>query len=169
MNQYELLVETLRQFHSPQWINQYFDLLKKLLIELNLENDDPRLAMSLRKDKSMPVNIGQRWILFPKRDQYVHCIVPAEFAEEAVNGTLIGYFSPKSTRDAKWIEVSFLEGSQFPQVLYNACVDACMDILRRTKKSGFRKFHSSLVYDFTMESAVRNEVLNELKKLLYEG
>src|SRR5690349_6419914 len=119
MNQNQLLIQTLQQFHSVAWINQYFDLLRKLLIELNLENDDPRLALSLNSNKTIPVNIGQRYALKPVANQYVRCIVPSNFAEEAVGARLLFYFSARTKRDAKWIEVLWPVGKPFPPVLYN--------------------------------------------------
>ena len=162
MNEYELLVKTLQQFGNRLWLNQYFDLLKKLLTELNIEDIDPRLAISLRKDKTLPVNIGQRYVLRPLIGEKIGCIVPADFAHEAVSAYLVGYFSPNTTRDAKWIIFRFRTGTQLPSVLFSAICEATSDILTKTKKSGFRKYHNSLLYHFAMEPAVRDEVLADV-------
>ncbi|MDB5246066.1 MAG: hypothetical protein JWQ40_460 [Segetibacter sp.] len=165
MNEYEHLIKTLHQFRKVDWINQYFNLLKKLLIDLQLEDSDPRLALTLRKNKTLPVNIGQRYVLKPLDGECLGCIVPAAFTHEAVGARLVGYFSPKTTRDAKWIIFHYPLRTEFPGILFNACIEACTDILNKTTKSGFRKFHNSLLYHFTMEPAVRNEVLAECKAL----
>ena len=163
MTQFDQLVKALKQFHSKKWINQYFDLQKRLFEDLSIDGSDQRLALSLTRDLKLPANIGQRYVLLPKRAQFVRCIVPAEFEEQAVNARLIGWFSPRSTRDAKWVEVPFTEGKPFPPVLYNACLEACTSILHRSKKSGFRKHHIDLLYNFTMEPSVRKEVLHEFE------
>ena len=159
MNQYHQFIRCLRQFPSVEWINQYFDLLKRLLSDLNLQDDDPRLALSLTKNDKIPVNLGQRYIVEPHPHEHIRCIVPASFKEAKVGAKLIGYFCPKTTRDTKWVELYFPVGAAFPTALYNACVDACVDILKKSKKSGYRKHHVSLLYDFTMEPEVRSEIL----------
>jgi hypothetical protein len=75
MDKNNKLLEALSSFESEEWINQYFDLAKKLLTDLDLSNEDPRLAMSLNKNGSMPINIGQRYVLKPFVDEYIGCIV----------------------------------------------------------------------------------------------
>ena len=163
MSEYEQLLKTLLQFPSKRWLNHYFDLLKRLLVEFSIEIDDPRLGLSLTKSMEMPVNIGQRYVLKPYPSGYLGIIVPVYFEEEAVGGEVIFDFTKNGQVDAKFIDIPFDENTQVPSVLYNACVTACAEILRNTKKTGFRKFHSPLLYDFTMESTVRSEVLNEVK------
>jgi hypothetical protein len=163
MNQYQQFIRCLQQFPSVEWVNQYFDLLKRLLLELNIQDDDPRLALSLTSNDKIPVNLGQRYVLEPHGKEFIRCIVPAAFNENMVKAKLIGYFCPKTTRDTKWVELKFPFGAIFPSSLYNACLDACRDILKKSKKSGYRKHHVSLLYDFTMEPDVRTEMLDELK------
>lgn len=154
-------IALLKTFPNAQWINQYFDLLKKLLTELEVENDDPRLAMTFTSNK-LPVNLGQRYILRPEPGGYIRCIVPESFEEEAVGAEYLFGFTRNKIRDAKWIKLPFGQGQGLPGIVYTACIDECMDILHRTKKSSFRKFHQPFLYDFTMEQSVRNEILNEL-------
>jgi hypothetical protein len=159
MSEFDRLVASLSRFPSQKWINRYFDLLKKLLTEFSIENDDPRLALSLNKNLEMPVNFGQRYVLRPYIYNYIGIIVPVHFEEAAVDGEMVYKFTKNKIAEAKYIELPFYASSVLDPALYNACVVACSDILRSAKKSGFRKFHSALLYDFTMEPAVRNEVL----------
>jgi hypothetical protein len=107
----------------------------------------------------MPVNFGQRYVLRPYIYNYIGIIVPVHFEEAAVDGEMVYKFTKNKIPEAKYIELPFYASSVLDPALYNACVVACSDILRSAKKSGFRKFHSALLYDFTMEPAVRNEVL----------
>src|SRR5688500_4806572 len=118
MNEYGHLIKTLEQFHSVKWINQYFDLLKRLVTELNLENEDPRLAMSLNQNKTLPVNLGQRYVMKPAENEYIRCITPVSFAEKAVNGKVIFNFTRRGEVDAKWVQVHYPVGKEFPIVLY---------------------------------------------------
>jgi len=158
----ELLIEALRQLDSEKWITQYFDLVNKLLADLGVDGDDPRLAMTI-SGKTLPVNLGQRYILKPYADQQLGIIVPEWFDEESVNGEVNFWFSRNEEVDAKWIIIDYPLGKTLPRALYNACVEACADIMNRSKKSGFRKSHVPLLYEFTTETSVRNEIIGELK------
>ncbi len=165
MTEYDRLIRCLSQFPSKKWLGQYFDLVKKLLTELSIEEDDPRVALTLTKDGKLPVNIGQRYVLRPFRTSRMEIIVPVDFEVRAVNGKVVYEFTANRVIEARLIVVPFQEKTKLPEVLYNACAQACTDILGKTKKSGFRKQHVALLYDFTMETAVRNEILEEVKIL----
>lgn len=162
MDDLEQLLTNLHKLGSTTWITQYFDLAKKLLTNLGLENDDERLALTIDKDTRLPLNIGQRYVLLPLPGERVGCIVPASFSAEVVNGTEHGYFNPNTTRDAKWVVIDYPVGKRFPTVLYNACLETCEHLLNRTKKSGWRKHHKELMYNFIVEPTVRSEVISEL-------
>jgi hypothetical protein len=159
--QYDKLVKCLKRFESKQWINQYFDLQKRLLADLGIENNDQRLALTLSQDK-LPMNLGQRYILKPETKSRMLCIAPVYFEEETVGGKCIWQFTNNKMLADKLIEIEFRVGTPFPLLLYNACLEACMAIMQKSKRSGYRKYHSPLLYHFTMEPAVRNEILNEL-------
>lgn len=165
MEKYNKLIQALSDFESEEWINQYFDLAKKLLTDLDLSNEDPRLGMSLNKDGSMPINIGQRYVLKPFIDDYIGCIVPTAFNVELVGGECNYYFSTKTTNDAKWMLVPFSLGKQLPEIIYKDILASCNEILNRSKKSSFRKYHSAELYDFTMLPEVRKDVLKKLKTM----
>jgi len=162
MTEYDQLIQSLSQYPSKRWLNRYFDLLKRLLTDFAIESDDPRLALSLKKDKQLPVNLGQRYILKPYVSGYIGLIVPAGFDEKAVAAETIFAFTTSRVVDAKFIKIQFVESIQLSALAYNACKAACMDILKRAKRTGYRKYHSPLLYDFTMEPAVRSEILNEV-------
>jgi hypothetical protein len=159
-DQYEKLVQCLKRFSSKQWINQYFDLQKKLLEDLGIENSDPRLALTLSQDK-LPMNLGQRYIIKPQTKSRMLCIAPVYFEAETVGGKCIWQFTDNKILADQLIEIEFPVGAPFPLPLYNACLEACTAIMQKSKKSGYRKYHSPLLYHFTMEPAVRNELLNE--------
>lgn len=163
MNHYQQLIQTLQAFPSKAWINRYFDVQKKILETLQIENDDPRLGLSLNQDGNMPVNLGQRYILKPYTNGYIGIIVPIHFEEAAAGAETVFYFSSGNVEDAKFISLPFTDSTELPAYLYNACIEESNLILQKAKKSGFRKYHVPLLYDFTMEPAVRNEILSEVK------
>ena len=162
MTEYARLVESLSHYQSQKWINHYFDLVKKLLIDCSIERNDPRIAMTLPKDGKLPVNFGQRYVLNPHRSHRIEIIVPADFEVRAVGGRIVFEFTTNRMIDARLIAIPFEQQTILSPVLYDSCLVACMDILKRTKVSGFHPKHIDLLYDFTMEPAVRQEVLNEI-------
>ena len=165
MTEYDRLIACLSQFPSRQWLNHYFDVLKKLLTDLSIESDDPRLSLTMTKDGKLPVNIGQRYVLRPFRTKRIEIIVPADFEVTAVSGKVVYEFTTNRVIDARLVIIPFLEKTILPAILYNACKEASIAILHKTKRSGFRKQHAGLLYDFTMEQAVRDEILNGVKCL----
>ena len=162
MNPYQHLIKALHAYPSKAWINRYFDLQQKLLQTLEIENDDPRIGLSLNKNGSTPVNLGQRYVLRTSPDGYIGCIVPIDFDEEIVEGFVVFEFSSKKMKDAKFLELDFEKHKPLPAMLWQACLLCCEDILCHCSKSGYRKFHQPLLYNFTMEPAVRYEILSEV-------
>ena len=162
MSEYDRLIKNLSRFPSPKWVNQYFDLLKQLLTYFEIENDDQRIGLSLRSEGGMPVNFGQRYVLQPLRNYHLGILVPADFSEKAVGGKITWEFTNNRIIDARLIAIPFNEGKQLPPNLYTACLKACTEILNKTTRSGYRKYHSPLVYDFTMEPAVRTDIIAEV-------
>lgn len=57
------LVECVKFAPSREWINDYFELLRGLISFTGLSNDDPRLVLSIPKDKVLPVTINRRYVL----------------------------------------------------------------------------------------------------------
>ena len=107
MNPYQQLIKALHAYPSKIWINRYFDLQRKLLQTLQIENVNPRLGLSLTQNGSMPANLGQRYLLRPAPDGYIGCIVPIDFDEEYVEGAVVFEFSRGKMKDAKFLELNF--------------------------------------------------------------
>ena len=162
MSEYQNVVNALNKLGSKEWINQYFNLVKKVLTELQIGKDDPRLSMSLSEVGHMPVNLGQRYILHPYQDEHIGCIVPLEFKHHDVSGNIRFTFRKRKVADAKYLCVPFPTNSKLPDHLYNACIDECLRILQRSKKTSFLKFNVPLLYDFTMDSVARAEIMHDL-------
>lgn len=111
----------------------------------------------------MPVNIGHRYVLRPANDGYVGYLVPMDFNTSAVKGFEVFFFRSRGTNDSKFIDVPLKEKGGFPEFLYRTCLMETDKILQHCKRSGYRKYHEPLLYDFIVESSVRQEVLREVK------
>jgi 5-methylcytosine-specific restriction protein A len=62
----ELLVKRIKYAPSREWVNSYFDLVKRVLDVTGLKNDNPRLVMSLSPNSTgwhFPVTINNRYVV----------------------------------------------------------------------------------------------------------
>jgi 5-methylcytosine-specific restriction enzyme A len=166
MTHEEYVIQSIRKMGSVAWINQYFNLVKKILTQLDIENDDPRLCLSCTQAGLLPLILGSRYIMHPVSEERIRCIVPSTFTITRQEGRDKGwYFSPNTTRDAKWNELYFRTGDPLPIKIENAILRSCTDILSRSKKSSFRKNHSSFVFDIIMDTNTRNRVNHILNNI----
>jgi 5-methylcytosine-specific restriction protein A len=156
----EPLLVNLGKLGDIEWINQYFDLVGKVLRDLGLDDQDERISLSVTKEGKLPLIIGRRYILLPLRNKKIKCIVPTDFKLGDIDGEDTGwFFSPETERDAKWIEVSFPVGKELPVSLYQSILSVCRSILVKSKKSNFRKTHSPLLYYFIVDPEFRKTTL----------
>lgn len=107
MDEYEKILSALNRFESTAWVNHYFNLVKKLLSDLNLKNDDPRLVLSLPSNNRMPVIIGQRYVLEPYGEEGILCTVLSNFNEKEIHGEAISTFSKNEIKDMKYVQYPF--------------------------------------------------------------
>jgi 5-methylcytosine-specific restriction enzyme A len=179
MGHEEHVIQSLKKIGKVDWINKYFDLVKKLLTELKIDGNDPRLCLSCTQAGVMPLVMGQRYILMPLKKGSIRCIVPSAFKITRQEGKDNGwFFSPNTTRDAKWIELPFDQESKLPSKIYHAILSSSQSILSRSKKSSHRKNHSSFLYDIIMNPSIRADVsellsqddfeLESIDKLVYD-
>ena len=126
---------------------------------MDIGSSDPRLALTLPKNGMMPVNLGQRYVLRPTAAGYIGCIVPIDFDTEAVDGFEVFFFSYKGRNDAKFVDIPLHEKKPFSEYAYSACMEESDKILQNCTKSSFRKYHVPMLYDFIMETSVRNEII----------
>lgn len=164
MTKYDLLIKSLCRYPSVKWLNQYFDLLKRLMTDFDIQHDDPRICLSLRIEGQLPANFGQRYVLEPYRTHRIGIIVPATFNIKPYSERIIFEFTLHRVIEDRFIAFPFPEGKKLPAALYNACKKSSALILDKTSRSGYRKFHSPLLYDFTMEPEVRQEILQEVSE-----
>lgn len=79
---HQCLIEAMKLTSNRGWINSYFDLAKELIEFTGLTSDDPRLVMSITKNKKIPISINQRWVLKPLKPYYngnIGLIMPLEY------------------------------------------------------------------------------------------
>jgi hypothetical protein len=160
-NEYDHFVETIRLYESATWLNNYFNILQKMLLQLNLLGDNPQLAMNVTQDGWMNTNIGQRWVSRPFEENIVGFILPLNVDEEKLNCSFHSFFTNNHVNEAKFVLFELGEEQEMPAELFNEWIKACETELKTTEKSGFRRFHSSVFYDAVTHNDFRNEVFDD--------
>ncbi|HEY9809147.1 MAG TPA: HNH endonuclease [Halomicronema sp.] len=171
---HERLIQVAKQALNREWIDQYLDLVKELIEFTELENDDPRLVLSLTPHKNFPVTINGRYVLegFRKRKPLVGFIFPYDFEQLPDLLTLAfppefssQQYSPHSGETAEQAPY-FLGFEGLPKELLTieqklAWKRAILSEVKRCKGSPYKKFHESIVYEAAVNPNYRASLLNE--------
>jgi phospholipase D-like protein len=173
-NARQRLMEHVRLAPDREWIDGYFDLVKELLVFTGLKNDDPRLVLSIPKDKILPVTINRRYVL------------AASFSGIPVTGFIFGEqfrripelkskkarpgrfrpFSGESEEETPyfiWLEKrpSVILSEEMTNELEDEWRDAVLFEVNHGKTSSFRKFHEPVFYEVAVNLKYRARVLEE--------
>jgi hypothetical protein len=160
------LMECIKLTLDRNWINNYFDLAKELIEFAGLTSDDPRLVMSITKSGKIPITINQRYVLMPYYNGNVGLIMPLEYDSQNydIDGVVFedeDYFFTNKIREARWLEFERKNKIEFSERIRNYWKQAVLAELERGKKSGFKKFHESVVYGAVMNLSYRNKLFDE--------
>jgi len=166
---HQRLIESIRKIAPDrEWINDYFDLAKEIIEFAGLKSNDSRLVMSIRKDKKMGITINQRYILtlsyYGKSTigLIMNYDYDREYDKQCVH---VGKFDPFKGEDKDktpyWL-VFKRNKIEFSEPIKDYWKQAVMTELKRSKNSGFKKFHEPIVYEAVMNLSYRNKLLEEV-------
>ncbi|MAT45434.1 MAG: hypothetical protein CL609_24160 [Anaerolineaceae bacterium] len=174
----ELLIKKIKFAPNREWVNLYFDLVKRVLDITGLKNHDPRLVMSLprySKDWYFPVSINHRYVVAlgkKKEDEKTNFYVGLIFnflAREIsqLQNSFEWQFSnlPGEISEPPY----FIRFSKFPELLYwletseevfHSWSEALLAEVRRAKSSSYRKSHEEIMYKMTVDVNFRAKILD---------
>lgn len=165
----DYLVNFLRHWKSKEWLIAYCNLAKHILTKFNLKDDDVRLCINCRSDKHrLPITIGQRYIIQPHEDGEfsVSLIMPKNYDNENAKldgATRTTYYQKGSKNDVPWVHYNKPDNSfTFNTETIKQWEIAVENELRRTKKSGFKKYHQPEIYKLIMDEEYRNQIIQEV-------
>lgn len=165
----DYLINFLRYWKNKEWLISYCNLAKHILTKFKLKDDDIRLCINCRSDKHrLPITIGQRYIMQPHEDGEftVSLIMPITY--DIKNAKLDGrtkttYYQKGSKNDVPWVHYDKPEPSfTFNKETITQWEIAVENELKRTKKSGFKKFHQPEIYKLFMDEDYRNQIIQEV-------
>lgn len=159
------LIQGIKQTKKDKvWLNRYFDLLKDLFTEYEIDENSQKISMSVTKAFKMPVSIGQRYIICPRhRRDAIGLILPLDFKDiitdypdAAINQS---YFYRNNTEEALWVDFdSNIIFSDDPFLL-SSWHKAVKTEIDRTTISGFRQNHNPYYYKVVMDTNYRKKIL----------
>ena len=178
------LFKKMSFFPSREWINTYFDLVKRALDVTGLDIDDPRLSMSLSPQKTgwqFPMTINFRYVIAAQKkrvngqDQYSvgliftsYCRYIPELSQDRHIDepwkfrNLPGEFSepPCFLRFNDLYAAARLISSLDP--VKQCWQEALMAEVNRANASPFRRFHRPNVYKLVKDLNIRASTLDML-------
>lgn len=148
------------------WLNRFFDLIKELLTNLEIEEQSPKITMSVTKDLRMPISIGQRYVIWAKSQRNkVGLILPLEFRNLISSYPTAEidedyFYDKKKNKEALWVNFDNDIVFSNNHFLFEQWKKAAKIELDRTKHSGYRRAHNPLYYKLVMDLEYRNKILN---------
>lgn len=171
----EKLLKVIQQAPSRKWMDEYFSLVKELIEFTKVDNDDPRLVLSLPQSRNFPVTINGRHVLsgFRRSKPLVGFIVSSNC--EDLSGLLSVAVSPEFLSH----QYQAYAGELQNQAPYFLCLEgspqtllteeqrtvwkqATLVELNRFEKSPYKKHHQPIVYKAVVDLDYRNSLLDEV-------
>lgn len=166
-NDYETeLIKAIKKTKKDKiWLNKYFDLVREILTDLDIDEQSQKITMSVTKDLKMPISIGQRYIVCPRhRRDAIGLILPLEFRDIIVDypTAVINedyFFDKKGNQVALWIDFESDVIFSDDNFLFAQWKNAAKTELNRTMYSGYRRTHNPLYYKAAMDFNYRQKII----------
>jgi hypothetical protein len=167
---HSLLVQVLKQAQSQNWIEEYLDLVKELLEFVSLDEDDPRLSISLAKRYGIVVNINRRHVLtsFWRGHSWVGFIFNPTFEEfpKMLNRAVESHqFKPHGgeifEKTPYMMRFEGLPKDLLTAKQREAWREAVFAELNRGKASPYKRWHNFATYKAIIDPEYRAIVLKE--------
>ena len=178
----ELLVKRIKYAPSREWVNSYFELVKRVLKITGLDNDNPRLVMSLSPNSTgwhFPVTINNRYVVALRKEKeegqtrlFVGLIF-TEFSKEIPqlqnNLDMSKHWQFKNLHGEYSEPPYFLRFGNFSELLYwletsehvyKSWSEALLAEVKRAKSSPYRKSHEPLMCKMAVDVNFRAEILD---------
>lgn len=182
-NKIELLVKRIKYAPSREWVNSYFELIKRILDATGLKNDNPRLVMSLSPNNAgwhFPVTINNRYVVAHRKNRendkttlFVGSIfnyLAREISQLRNNFEKKGQWGQFSNLRGEYSEPPyFLRFSNFyelihlletSELVYQSWSEALLAEVERAKSSPYRKSHEPIMYKMAVDKNFRAEILD---------
>jgi 5-methylcytosine-specific restriction protein A len=178
----ELLIKRIKYAPAREWINSYFDLTKRVLDITGLQNDDPRLVMSLSPNSTgwhFPLTINNRYVVAIRKSQengqtrlfvgLIFSFLAREIPQLQDHSDLNKQGQFRNLRGEYSEPPFFLRFANLPELLYwletsdrvyQCWSDALLTEVKRAKSSPYRQSHEPLMYKMAVDVNFRAMILD---------
>lgn len=160
------LIEILKCYPNKKWMNDFLDVVRKMIEDFEIKDEDIRIAMIIPKTgRRLPVNIGQRWIIRPYINGDIGMIMPLSYEpsnfkeDNAVEKEEYYYTNRKKT--ARWVLFNRKVEVRFSDKIINYWYEAIKKELDRAFRSGRKKYHESIYYNLATDIDYRKKILDK--------
>ncbi|HIP12063.1 MAG TPA: hypothetical protein EYG73_05000 [Arcobacter sp.] len=158
--------ERIDKINNPKIVKLFFRFLKDLLSDLDLKNEDKRIALTATKENnSLTININSRIALKITKNEFI-ILGNSELIEELKqNSNLeikkIGRFQSQKP-EASLVYLTFDSIEKETELIYKVVYKSCTDYLRKTKqtKSQYRRYHHNDIYEISNDENLLNQYLD---------
>lgn len=164
------LIERVENTPSPEWIYSFFDLVEKLLSDTELDNEDPRLVMSLPQKGHMPVSINNRYVLVASREKSnrTEFIISndADNLDEYIDkadytGRFNAIYDEDKTERPWYLGFDGIPTRVVDDKFLQAWMDAVSEEMDRATRAPKRKHHEPVFYQAACDVEYREKVIQE--------
>lgn len=161
------IVQRLRSFKHASGIQKLFELLARLIDELGIAEDNPRLALNVRNDsrKRISVNINSRLVLSLKENSpapYLGFMLPQGLPENEVSeGVEVIKGEAFANSNENHYEFNYNDLFVFSTDLKEAWLASCKNYLATQSSSQYRKHHIPELYEMAKDSQLLNTYLEQ--------
>lgn len=165
-NEQEFIVSALSKFISKEDVAKFFELLNKLLTELNLFTDDERLAITSREphEQQVSVNINARLVLSLQRlsvENSLSFMIPNELADKHSELWVGNKFVFQRGDEMVSVNIPTSKVKDIPAAFINEWLAACKNYLPAQKSTQYRKYHNQLLYRLAFDSNLSKNLLQQ--------
>jgi Phosphatidylserine/phosphatidylglycerophosphate/cardiolipin synthases and related enzymes len=153
------------------WIDDYFNLAKEIIEFTDLKSDDPRLVMSITRNRKIPISINQRYVLRHERGGGIGLIMPLDYGPQNYDkdgvirafdeGDKKYFYNTKWVQEARWLIFERTNKINFSERIKEYWKKAVLAELKRGKKSGYKKFHEPIIYEAIMNLSYRSKLFDD--------
>ena len=163
--QKQLLIAKLREIGHREAVMKFFSLLKELIESLGLTANDPRLALVVRQDKSISVNINfytSIHLRYRNNEATLWLLVKNNALEKL--GKIVGIEIKRSESNSGYTNLVFMPSNW--QLIENTLIqqewESCFHELTQTAESSIkREQHNQALYKAAIDDGFREELLNQ--------
>ncbi|HEV7348440.1 McrB family protein [Telluribacter sp.] len=156
------LIEKLREIDHPEACRTFFKLLHDLIDYLSLSDNDNRLAIVIRKNKMISVNVNLNTALAIRRKKGVHflLLIKPDGREQLSEINQFSYVNFTKSSNYLHLQIPYEQKHWIENPIIQKVWQDCLnEVAEKMNQSPKREQHNDWTYQAAMDEAFRGELL----------